>query len=239
MGVSFVARVPGLGGHSAQRSAYLVSRPPGRLDWSRERSRRKPHRGCCRFNAPAPRGCRLVHRLPSAGKTTIASLVGERLAERGHPVEVLDGDVVRTCPVGWGSPRPTGTRTSAASAMSPGSDRPWVTVLVSAISPYRAVRDEVRAAVERRRLCRGPRGRRPGDLPGPRRQGPVRRHARASCAVSPGSTIPTSHRRLPSWSSTPRRVARGVGGRCWPCSSAGRSRRWPGAEHDRRVAAGP
>lgn len=29
--------------------------------------------------------------LPSAGKTTIATLVGERLAERGHPVEVLDG----------------------------------------------------------------------------------------------------------------------------------------------------
>jgi adenylylsulfate kinase len=33
--------------------------------------------------------------LPSAGKTTIADLVGDRLAERGHPVELLDGDVVR------------------------------------------------------------------------------------------------------------------------------------------------
>ena len=33
--------------------------------------------------------------LPSAGKTTIANLVGEQLAERGRAVEVLDGDVVR------------------------------------------------------------------------------------------------------------------------------------------------
>ena len=37
--------------------------------------------------------------LPSAGKTTIANLVGGRLAERGRPVEVLDGDVVRSPPV--------------------------------------------------------------------------------------------------------------------------------------------
>ena len=60
--------------------------------------------------------------LPSAGKTTIANLVGRRLAERGRPVEVLDGDVVRAhLSRGWGSPRRTGTRTSAASASSPGS----------------------------------------------------------------------------------------------------------------------
>jgi adenylylsulfate kinase len=34
--------------------------------------------------------------LPSVGKTTIANLVGERLAQGGRPVEVLDGDVVRS-----------------------------------------------------------------------------------------------------------------------------------------------
>jgi adenylylsulfate kinase len=33
--------------------------------------------------------------LPSAGKTTIAGLVGRRLAEQGRRVEVLDGDEVR------------------------------------------------------------------------------------------------------------------------------------------------
>jgi adenylylsulfate kinase-like enzyme len=36
--------------------------------------------------------------LPSAGKTTIANLVGKRLTERGRPVEVLDGDVIRNHP---------------------------------------------------------------------------------------------------------------------------------------------
>ena len=34
--------------------------------------------------------------LPSAGKSTIANLVAEELRRRGEPVEILDGDVVRT-----------------------------------------------------------------------------------------------------------------------------------------------
>ena len=33
--------------------------------------------------------------LPSAGKTTIARALAERLAEAGRPVEVLDGDEAR------------------------------------------------------------------------------------------------------------------------------------------------
>jgi adenylyl-sulfate kinase len=89
--------------------------------------------------------------LPSAGKTTIANLVGARLAEHGHPVEVLDGDVVRThLSRGLGFSKADRDenirRIGYVAGLLTGHG---VTVLVSAISPYRAVRDEVRAAVER------------------------------------------------------------------------------------------
>ena len=89
--------------------------------------------------------------LPSAGKTTVANLVAERLASLGRPVEVLDGDVVRThLSRGLGFSRADRDenirRIGYVAGLLTGHG---VTVLVSAISPYRAVRDEVRAAVER------------------------------------------------------------------------------------------
>jgi adenylylsulfate kinase len=89
--------------------------------------------------------------LPSAGKTTIADLVGRRLAEQGRRVEVLDGDAVRAqLSRGLGFSKADRDenirRIGYVAALLTGHG---VTVLVSAISPYRAVRDEVRAAVER------------------------------------------------------------------------------------------
>jgi adenylylsulfate kinase len=89
--------------------------------------------------------------LPSAGKTTIASLVGRRLAEQGRRVEVLDGDVVRAhLSRGLGFSKADRDenirRIGYVAGLLTGHG---VTVLVSAVSPYRAVRDEVRAAIER------------------------------------------------------------------------------------------
>jgi adenylylsulfate kinase len=89
--------------------------------------------------------------LPSAGKTTIANLVGGRLAERGRPVEVLDGDVVRAhLSRGLGFSKADRDenirRIGYVAGLLTGHG---VTVLVSAVSPYRAVRDELRTAIGR------------------------------------------------------------------------------------------
>ena len=89
--------------------------------------------------------------LPSAGKTTVANLVGDRLAALGRSAEVLDGDVVRThLSRGLGFSRADRDenirRIGYVAGLLTGHG---VTVLVSAISPYRAVREEVRAAIGR------------------------------------------------------------------------------------------
>jgi adenylylsulfate kinase len=89
--------------------------------------------------------------LPSAGKTTIANLVGGRLAERGRPVEVLDGDVVRAhLSRGLGFSKADRDenirRIGYVAGLLTGHG---VTVLVAAVSPYRAVRDELRTTIDR------------------------------------------------------------------------------------------
>jgi adenylylsulfate kinase len=89
--------------------------------------------------------------LPSAGKTTIANLVGGWLAEGGHPVEVLDGDVVRShLSRGLGFSKADRDenirRIGYVAGLLTGHG---VIVLVSAVSPYRAVRDELRTAIGR------------------------------------------------------------------------------------------
>jgi adenylylsulfate kinase len=89
--------------------------------------------------------------LPSAGKTTIAKLVGERLAQGGRPVEVLDGDVVRShLSRGLGFSKADRDenirRIGYVAGLLTGHG---VTVLVSAVSPYRAVRDELRTTIGR------------------------------------------------------------------------------------------
>jgi adenylylsulfate kinase len=92
--------------------------------------------------------------LPSAGKTTIARAVEKRLLadDPARRVEVLDGDVVRThLTKGLGFSREDRDENVrrigfVANLLS----RNGVTVLCSVISPYRAVRDELRELHEGR-----------------------------------------------------------------------------------------
>ena len=86
--------------------------------------------------------------LPSAGKTTLAHALAKRLADEGYErVEVLDGDIARehlTRGLGFSrEDRDENVRRIGwvASLLA----RNGVIVLASVISPYRGVRDEVRA----------------------------------------------------------------------------------------------
>lgn len=89
--------------------------------------------------------------LSGSGKSTIASGVADELRKRGMPVEILDGDVMRTnlgkelgfCPE---ARRENLERISFVACLL---NRHGVVVLVPAISPYREVRDEIR----RSHLC--------------------------------------------------------------------------------------
>jgi adenylylsulfate kinase len=87
--------------------------------------------------------------LSGAGKTTISQAVEERLRARGHRVEVLDGDIVRqnlTKGLGFSkADRDENIRRIGFVAHL--LTRNGVIVLVSAISPYRAIRDEVRGRI--------------------------------------------------------------------------------------------
>jgi adenylylsulfate kinase len=87
--------------------------------------------------------------LPSAGKTTIADLVDKRLADAGRQVEVLDGDVVRQhLSRGLGfSKRDRDANIRRVGYVARLLTRHGVIVLVAAVSPYHAVRDELRAVV--------------------------------------------------------------------------------------------
>jgi len=89
--------------------------------------------------------------LSGAGKSTIANALAEELRARGRRVEILDGDVVReNLSKGLGfSKEDRDINIRRIGFVADLLTRNGVTVLVAAISPYRAVRDEVRAMVGR------------------------------------------------------------------------------------------
>lgn len=85
--------------------------------------------------------------LPSAGKTTLGHALAVELAREGVGCEVLDGDAVRTtlCK-GLGFSKEDRDENIRRIGFVAGLlQRHGVVAIVSAISPYRAVRDELRA----------------------------------------------------------------------------------------------
>ena len=87
--------------------------------------------------------------LSGAGKTTLARLVETELARRGHKVEVLDGDVVRTnLSKGLGfSKEDRDTNIRRIGFVCNLLSRNEVVAIAAAISPYREIRDEIRSQV--------------------------------------------------------------------------------------------
>ena len=87
--------------------------------------------------------------LSGAGKTTLARLVEAELVRRGHKVEVLDGDVVRTnLSKGLGfSKEDRDTNIRRIGFVCHLLTRNDVAAIAAAISPYREIRDEIRAQI--------------------------------------------------------------------------------------------
>lgn len=87
--------------------------------------------------------------LSGAGKSTITHLLGKKLSDRGYSVEILDGDIVRTnLTKGLGfSKEDRDTNIRRIGFVASLLTRHGVIVLVSAISPYRDIRDEVRTKI--------------------------------------------------------------------------------------------
>jgi adenylyl-sulfate kinase len=88
--------------------------------------------------------------LSGAGKSTVAAKLEPALAERGHRVELLDGDEVRTnlCQGPGFSRADRDTNVARIGYVAAKLSGHGVAVLVAAISPYRQARDRVRVAVD-------------------------------------------------------------------------------------------
>ena len=87
--------------------------------------------------------------LSGSGKTTVSELVERELRERGRRVEVLDGDIVRTnLSKGLGfSKEDRDTNILRIGFVAELLTRNGVSVIVSAISPYKEARDQVRRRI--------------------------------------------------------------------------------------------
>lgn len=88
--------------------------------------------------------------LPCSGKSTLADLLKPELEKRGRLVDVLDGDVVRThLTKGLGfSKEDRDTNIRRIGFVAGLVARHGGIAITAAISPYRAIRDEIRGSVE-------------------------------------------------------------------------------------------
>ena len=87
--------------------------------------------------------------LSGAGKTTISKAVGEKLRSKGCKLEILDGDIVRenlTKGLGF-SKEDRDENVRRIGFVSHLLTRNGVIVLVSAISPYREIREELKQKI--------------------------------------------------------------------------------------------
>ncbi|MYC67132.1 MAG: adenylyl-sulfate kinase [Acidobacteriia bacterium] len=86
--------------------------------------------------------------LSGSGKSTVANMLAKRLRAVGARVEILDGDVVRTnLSKGLGfSKEDRDTNIRRIGFVCNLLSRNGVFAIAAAISPYKAIRDEVRAA---------------------------------------------------------------------------------------------
>jgi adenylylsulfate kinase len=89
--------------------------------------------------------------LPSAGKTTIARILGSRLKAEGHRVEVLDGDEIRRfLSAGLGFSRADrNTNVQRIGLVAEVLARNGVLAVVPVIAPYADSREAVRARHEK------------------------------------------------------------------------------------------
>lgn len=87
--------------------------------------------------------------LSGAGKTTISAAVAEKLRSQGYKLEILDGDIVRqnlTKGLGF-SKEDRDENIRRIGFVAHLLTRNDVIVVVSAISPYREIREEVRKRI--------------------------------------------------------------------------------------------
>lgn len=87
--------------------------------------------------------------LSGAGKTTVSRVIEQELRARGMKVEVLDGDVVReNLSKGLGfSKQDRDTNIRRIGWVCEVLSRNGVVAIAAAISPYREIRDELRAKI--------------------------------------------------------------------------------------------
>lgn len=87
--------------------------------------------------------------LPCSGKSTLAEAIEERFRQRGTRVELLDGDIIRTnLSKGLGFSREDrDTNIRRVGFVCDLLSRNGVVAIAACISPYRAVRDELRGQI--------------------------------------------------------------------------------------------
>jgi adenylylsulfate kinase len=89
--------------------------------------------------------------MSGSGKSTLTAILERRLTDRGLPLEVLDGDVVRTHltrGLGFGK-EDRDENVRRVGWVCELLTRHGVVAIAAVISPYREVRDEVRARIGR------------------------------------------------------------------------------------------